>query len=428
MIPKHFRLMAEFSYSAKDTGGQTVSSSLQAADRKEAIRKIRSRGMTPIQVTSASGSASKPMSSQQKAKTNKAVKKSKPMKAVKISRKHGLPFLKNFYELHKSGLPIAEALRILNKRIKDPAQATITKNLFRRVQEGKSLSDSLAEMGKVFDGSTINLIGAGEMTGNLHEVLSRLIDYMENHREMRNRVIGSLVYPCILLFAAIGVVFFFLFVLMPKMQTLFDQLSGGQLPMATRLLLGLADFFLYAGPFLAVGGFLLVTSLWRWHKTEKGGLFIDRLLIRIPLLGNMIIYAETTQITQTLGLLLENGVTTVEAFKLTGRTIGNRYISKEFVVVRQKVSEGTAVTKALENMEIMPEIMLDLIAVGENTGNLVPSFYEVTRMFQKRLEQILNTLTGVISLGALLFAFMFVALIAFGIVSAIFGVSQSLSH
>jgi general secretion pathway protein F len=428
MIPKHFRLMAEFSYSAKDTGGQTVSSSLQAADRKEAIRKIRSRGMTPIQVTSASGSASKPKSSQQKAKTNKAVKKSKPMKAVKISRKHGLPFLKNFYELHKSGLPIAEALRILNKRIKDPAQATITKNLFRRVQEGKSLSDSLAEMGKVFDGSTINLIGAGEMTGNLHEVLSRLIDYMENHREMRNRVIGSLVYPCILLFAAIGVVFFFLFVLMPKMQTLFDQLSGGQLPMATRLLLGLADFFLYAGPFLAVGGFLLVTSLWRWHKTEKGGLFIDRLLIRIPLLGNMIIYAETTQITQTLGLLLENGVTTVEAFKLTGRTIGNRYISKEFVVVRQKVSEGTAVTKALENMEIMPEIMLDLIAVGENTGNLVPSFYEVTRMFQKRLEQILNTLTGVISLGALLFAFMFVALIAFGIVSAIFGVSQSLSH
>ena len=428
MIPKHFRLMAEFSYSAKDTGGQTVSSSLQAADRKEAIRKIRSRGMTPIQVTSASGSASKPKSSQQKAKTNKAVKKSKPMKAVKISRKHGLPFLKNFYELHKSGLPIAEALRILNKRIKDPAQATITKNLFRRVQEGKSLSDSLAEMGKVFDGSTINLIGAGEMTGNLHEVLSRLIDYMENNREMRNRVIGSLVYPCILLFAAIGVVFFFLFVLMPKMQTLFDQLSGGQLPMATRLLLGLADFFLYAGPFIAVGGFLLVTSLWRWHKTEKGGLFIDRLLIRIPLLGNIIIYAETTQITQTLGLLLENGVTTVEAFKLTGRTIGNRYISKEFVVVRQKVSEGTAVTKALENMEIMPEIMLDLIAVGENTGNLVPSFYEVTRMFQKRLEQILNTLTGVISLGALLFAFMFVALIAFGIVSAIFGVSQSLSH
>ncbi|MDA0348599.1 MAG: type II secretion system F family protein [Verrucomicrobia bacterium] len=418
--------MAEFSFSAKDTGGQTVSSSLQATDRKDAIRKIRARGLTPIQVSSGNASSSKPQSIQQKSKASKVIE-DKPLKAVKISRRHGLPFLKNFYELHKSGLPIAEALRILNKRIKDPAQATITKKLLRNVQEGKSFSDSLSDMGNVFDGSTINLIGAGEMTGNLHEVLARLIEYMENRRELRNKVIGSLIYPCILLFAAVGVVIFFLFVLMPRMQALFDSL-GGQLPIATRWLLGLADFFLYAGPFIAVGGFLIITSLWRWHKTEKGGLVIDRFLLRIPLLGNMIIYAETTQITQTLGLLLENGVTTVEAFKLTGRTIGNNYISQEFKVVRQKVSEGTAVTKALENMDIMPEIMLDLISVGENTGNLVPSFYEVTKMFQKRLEQILNTLTGVISLGALLFAFMFVALIAFGIVSAIFGVSQSLSH
>jgi len=419
--------MSEFLFSAKDADGQTVSSSLLATDRKEAIRKIRGRGLTPIQVTSGNAPASKSQSVQNKSKASKVIEKDKPVKAVKISRRHGLPFLKNFYELHKSGLPIAEALRILNKRIKDPAQATITKKLLRNVQEGKSLSDSLADMGKVFDGSTINLIGAGEMTGNLHEVLSRLIGYMENRREMRNKVIGSLVYPCILLIAAISVVFLFLFVLMPKMQTLFDSL-GGKLPFATRLLLGLADFFLIAGPFIIVGGFLTITGLWRWHKTAKGGLVIDRALLRVPLLGNMIIYAETTQVTQTLGLLLENGVTTVEAFKLTGRTIGNNYISERFRDVRQKVSEGTAVTKALENMDIMPDIMLDLISVGENTGNLVPSFYEVTRMFQKRLEQILNTLTGVMSLGALLFAFMFVALIAFGIVSAIFSVSSSLSH
>lgn len=420
--------MGEFVYSAKDTGGQTVSSSLQAADRKEAIRKIRSRGLTPIRVTSGGNSptkVSKPVKTENKAVAPDAkVKNAKP---VRLGRRHALPFLKNFYELHKSGLPIAEALRILGKRIKDPAQAAIIKNLLRNVQEGKSLSDSLAEMDRVFDGSTVNLVGAGEMTGNLHEVLDRLIEYMENRREMRNKVIGSLVYPCVILFAAICVVLLFLFVLMPKMQTLFDSL-GGTLPLPTRLLLGLADFLLYVGPFILVGGFLLFTSLWRWHKTESGALFIDRFLLRIPLVGNMIIYAETTQITQTLGLLLENGVTTVEAFKLTGRTVGNKYIFREFRDVRQKVFEGTAVSKALENMAIMPDIMIDLISVGENTGNLVPSFYEVTKMFQKRLGQILATLTGVISLGALLFAFLFVALIAFGIVSAIFSVSSSLSH
>ncbi|MCB1121768.1 MAG: type II secretion system F family protein, partial [Verrucomicrobiae bacterium] len=358
---------------------------------------------------------------------SKAVLGAKSNKKIKVSGKHVLPFLKSFHELHKSGLPIAEALRILSSRVKDPAQQKINRNILRSIQEGKSFSDSLADMSQVFDAGSINLIGAGEMTGNLHVVLERLIEYMENRRAMRNRVATAMVYPCIILVAALIVVGIFLFVLMPKMQSLFDSL-GGQLPLATRMLLGLADFLLYVGPFLVGGIFFLVIALWRWHKTDTGAMLLDRLLLKVPLVGNMIIYSETTQITQTLGLLLENGVTTVEAFTLTGRTIGNRYVAEEFKDVRQKVIEGTAVSNALETMGIMPDIMLDLIAVGENTGNLVPSLYEVTRIFQQRLGGILTTLTGVISLGALLFAFMFVALIAFGIVSAIFNVSSSLSH
>ena len=421
--------MAEFAFSARDTGGQLVSSKLQAADRKEAIRKIRGRGLTPVKVSTSGGSINQ--------KISKPIKKESPAarsqingkasKKVKLGRKHVLPFLKNFHELHKSGLPISEALRILSGRVKDPAQQQINRGLLRNIQEGKSFSESLAAMGNIFDTSSINLIGAGEMTGNLQVVLDRLIEYMENRREMRNQVIVSMVYPCIILTAAIGVVGLFLFVLMPKMQGLFDSL-GGELPAATRLLIGLADFLLYFGPFIFGGLFILVMALWRWHKTEKGALVIDRFLLRVPLLGNMIIYSETTQITQTLGLLLENGVTTVEAFILTERTIGNSFIRSEFQDVRSKVTEGTAVSKALESMGLMPDIMIDLISVGENTGNLVPSFYEVTKIFQARLGQILSTLTELISLGALLFAFLFVALIAFGIVSAIFGVSQSLSH
>ncbi|MBH54448.1 MAG: secretion system protein [Opitutaceae bacterium] len=420
--------MADFAYSARDGAGQLVSSSLQASDRKEALRKIRSRGLTPVKV-SASGSIQTAGATKPLKKEVKSIKQGsfKSTKKVKVGRKHVLPFLKNFHELHKSGLPISEVLRILSGRVKDPAQHSINRGLLRYVHEGKSFSESLAALGNVFDASSINLIGAGEMTGNLHVVLDRLIVYMENQREMRNRVLTSMVYPCIILVAAIAVVGVFLFVLMPKMQGLFDSL-GGELPWATRLLIGLADFLLYFGPFI-LGGLLFVTTvLWRWHKTGGGALVIDRFLLRIPLLRNIIIYSETTQITQTLGLLLENGVTTVEAFKLTERTIANRYIAVIFQEVRQKVTEGTAVSKALESMGLMPDIMIDLISVGENTGNLVPSFYEVTRIFQGRLSQILSTLTGFISLGALLFAFLFVALIAFGIVSAIFGVSQSLSH
>ena len=304
MMLKPCLRMADFAYSARDAGGKLISSNLQATDRKEALRKIRSRGLTPIKVAVGGGSAAvKPVKTKAKPiKKDKVAATKKSKKPIKVGRKHVLPFLKNFYELHKSGLPIAEALRILSGRVKDPAQQTINKTLLRNIQEGKSFSDSLADMGKVFDSGAINLIGAGETTGNLHEVLDRLIEYMVNRKEMRNKVITSMVYPCIILIAAVIVVALFLFVLMPKMQGLFDSL-GGTLPFATRMLLGLSDFLLYVGPFILAGFFFLTTALWRWHKTDRGGLVVDRFLLRLPLIGNMVIYSETTQITQTLGLL-----------------------------------------------------------------------------------------------------------------------------
>ena len=418
--------MADFSYSARDDAGTLVSSQLTAADRKAALRKIRSRGLTPVKVTQGPS----PEEKGGKAGTSFADKlksRRKSAKAVKIGRRHVLPFLKNFQELHKSGLPIAEALRILRNRIKDPAQHAINKRLLRSVQEGRSFSDALSEFGPVFEPSTINLIGAGEVTGSLHEVLGRLIDYQENQREMRSKVITSLVYPGIILLVAFGVVLFFLFGLMPRLQSLFDSL-GGQLPFITKALIGTADFLLYYGPFILAGVLILLAGAWKWYKTSKGRLIMDRIFLRLPLVGNMIIFAETTRITQTLGLLLENGVTTVESFKLTERTIGNASVALAFKDVRQKVLEGVAVSKALESMALMPDIMIDLISVGENTGNLVPSFYEVSKIFQKKLAMGLSALSGVISLGALFFAFLFVAMVVFGIVAAVFSVSASLGQ
>ena len=420
--------MADFSYSARDAAGTLVSSRLTAVDRKEALRKIRSRGLTPIKVTQGTapsdkgGKAGKSIAAKLKSRRSSA-----KAKAVKVGRRHVLPFLKNFQELYKSGLPIAEALRILHNRIKDPAQHAINKRLLRSVQEGRSFSDALTEFGPVFEPSTINLIGAGEVTGSLHEVLGRLIEYRENQRDMRSKVVTSLVYPGIILLVAFGVVLFFLFGLMPRLQSLFDSL-GGQLPFITKALIGTADFLIYYGPFILAGLVVVLVGTWRWYKTSGGRLLLDRFFLRLPLVGNMIIFAETTRITQTLGLLLENGVTTVESFKLTERTIGNAAVALAFKDVRQKVLEGVAVSKALESMALMPDIMIDLISVGENTGNLVPSFYEVSKIFQKKLALGLSALSGVISMGALFFAFLFVAMVVFGIVAAVFSVSSSLGQ
>ncbi len=420
--------MAGFSYTAKDRQGKTVRDSLEAVDRKDAVRKLRSRGLTPIKVKpEAGGSPSvknkadglKPLHKKAKGSEKKSDKK------VKVSRRHVLTFLKNFHELHKSGLPISEALGMLANRIKDPYQKQINRRLLRSVKEGKSFSDALGDLDGIFSESQINLIGAGEVTGNLHEVLIRLIEYMERRRELKSKVLASMLYPCFILVLALVVVFVFLFVLMPKMENLFAAM-GGNLPFATRLLIGLADGMIYYGPFIIGGAVFVALSTLSWYKTSKGKMVLDRFLLQIPFIGNLIIYSETTQITQTLGLLLENGVITVDAFKLTEKTVNNAYISAVFKDARQNVLEGIAVSTALEGMDVMPDIMVDLISVSENTGSLVNGFYEVTKMFQERLTKALGFLVGAFTTGILLVAFGFVVLIAFGIVSAVLSVSTSL--
>ena len=217
---------------------------------------------------------------------------------------------------------------------------------------------------------------------------------------------------------------FFLFLLLPRLQTLFASLHG-ELPLSTKILVGGANFVLHYGPFIAVAAVLGGISFWRWRQTEAGRLATDAWLLRLPLIGPFVVSQTVLAFSQTLGVLLANGITAVEALRMTERQIANRVHRRAFHDATDRVVEGEALSSSLGRTGCFPDLVLDRLTVGENTGNVVPSLHEIARNYQRIISGQLNVFVNVIATVVLLAVFVVVGFIAFAIVSAVFKVSSS---
>ncbi|MEO6874277.1 MAG: type II secretion system F family protein, partial [Opitutaceae bacterium] len=273
-------------------------------------------------------------------------------------------------------------------------------------------------------GSTISLIQAGEATGSLQDTLERLIVHLNEQRDLRSQLLTALAYPCLLMVVAGGLVLFFLFFLLPRLQGLFTSLHG-ELPLSTRLLVASSTFALHYGVFFVIAAILVGVSIWRWRQTEAGRSATDAWLLRLPLVGPFAISQTVLSFSQTLGVLLANGITAAEALRMTERQIGNRVHRAAFHAATDRVLEGEALSTALARTGCFPDLVLDRLAVGENTGNIVPSLREIARNYQRIISGQLNLFVKVIATVVLLAVFVIVGFIAFAIVSAVFKVSGS---
>ncbi|MBS0630693.1 MAG: type II secretion system F family protein [Verrucomicrobia bacterium] len=413
--------MPRFSYTARDRSGSAVNAELEAPSRKDALRILSSRGLQVSSVTEAVAAPGKPAKKKKgaEAKAERAAKGD-----ITLSRKQRLPFIEALYDLTSSGLSAGEAVRLLSLRIKEPGLRVISGGLWERLSEGAPLSRAMADFPAVFDQATVNLIQAGEATGSLNDTLARLIQHLIDQRELRRELVMALAYPVFMMFVASGVILFFLFFLLPRLQTLLQSL-GGQLPLSTRMLVGFADFVLHYGIFIAVAAVVGGISFWRWRKTEAGQMATDAWLLRLPLVGPFVVSQTVLQFSQTLSVLLANGITAAEALRMTERQIGNLVHRTAFKAATARVLEGEVLSSALTRTGCFPDLVLDRLAVGENTGNIVPSLRDIAKNYQKQVSNQLNIFTKVLASAVLMVVFVLVAFIAFAIVSAVFKVSAS---
>jgi general secretion pathway protein F len=402
--------MPRFAYTARTAAGQTVSDSLDAATRKDAARLLGARGLQPLSLQeTGAGPALAPA----------------PRRSTRaLGPDLQLPFLQSLYDLAGSGLPAGEAVRLLSQRLQEPRQRALCGALWEKLGEGLPLSLAMQTQSAVFPPHTVNLIAAGEATGNLREVLDRLIQHTTSQQEMRRLITAALAYPVFICTVAIGVILFFIFFLLPRLQTLLNSL-GGELPWATRLLVGLSDFILHYGLLSLIAAALAAVAVWRWRHSPAGRLSSDALLLRLPWIGRFITGATIHNFSQTLAVLLENGITTAEALRMTERTLTNRALQNAFSDATSRVLEGESLSRSLAKTGSFPALVIDRLAVSESTGQLAPGLRGIAHTYQGELTRQVRVFTQVMSSAVLLFAFAFVAFIAYAIVSAVFQVSAS---
>ena len=423
--------MPRFDFKARDPSGQTVESAIEAPSRKDALRLLSTRGLSVTSVSDpAVASAAATAASRKKAAAKEPASVfdagSAATRSGEIAPKgtERLPFLESLHELTTSGLSAGEAVRLLSIRIKEPRQRLLAEGLWTRLSEGAPLSRAMAAYPAVFDASTVNLIHAGEATGSLNETLARLIEHLVEQREMRRALMSALAYPVFMVFMSGAVILFFLFFLLPRLQTLLNSL-GGKMPVSTQILIAFSNFILHYGVFVVIALAIAIVSLWRWRATETGREKSDALLLKLPLVGPFIVSQTVLSFSQTLGVLLANGITAAEALRMTERQIANRVHQRAFQGAIERVMEGEMLSSALTRTGCFPELVLDRISVGENTGNVVPSLKDIAKGYQKLISNQLNLFTRVIASSVLAGVFLFVGFIAFAIVSAVFQVSAS---
>ncbi len=419
--------MPSFTYTARDRSGQTLHASLDAPSRRDALRLLSARGLSPVLVEETSAhktKAAKTKSGAGALSSQLSVFGSAAPTLATLKSRERLPFLESLVDLTSSGLSAGEAIRLLSVRIKEPRLRLVCVHMWEQLGEGSTLSQAMTSLPTVFDSSTINLIQAGEATGNLNDVLNRLITHLTDQKELRRQVLNALAYPVFMMVVAGGVIIFFLVFLLPRLQTLLRSL-GGELPTSTKILVALSDFGIHYGLFVAIGAILGGVAFWRWRATDAGRLTTDAWMLKLPLLGPFAVSQTVLAFSQTLSVLLENGITTSEALRMTERQIANRVHRAAFDVATGRVLEGEALSAALQKTGCFPDLALDQLSVGENTGNLVPSLKKIAVAYQKAISNQLNIFTRLIATGVLLGVFMFVGFIAFAIISAVFQLSSS---
>ncbi len=418
--------MPRFAYTARDRTGKTVNADLDAPSRKDVLRILSARGLQVASVVELAGAPGKPGTVVPATKPDRAaIRAARRTAAMLPGKTERLPFLEALYDLMTSGLSAGEAVRLLSMRIKEPRLRSLCAGLWERISEGAPLSRAMAEFPQIFDTSITNLIQAGEATGSLNDTVGRLIAHLIEQRELRRQLLTALAYPVFMVFVAFGVILFFLFFLLPKIQGMLISL-GGKLPLSTKLLIGLSTFALHYGLFIIIGAVVGLAFFWRWRTTEAGRQTTDAWMLKLPLIGPFVVAQTVLAFSQTLSVLLENGITAAEALRMTERQIGNRVHRAAFNTATGRVLEGEALSSALARTGCFPDLVLDRLSVGENTGNVVPSLKQIALAYQKLISGQLNLFTKVIASGVLMLVFIFVGLIAVGIVQAVFATSASL--
>ncbi len=373
--------MAEFAWEARTRNGEVRTGTMAADDEDAVGQRLRQQNLVVTKVK------------------KKAFDFSKLVQfGGGVDVKDLVTFTRLFATMIDAGLPLVQCLDILAGQQSNPKFGVVLRDIKNSVENGASFSDSLRRHPKVFDELFVNLVQAGEAGGILDSILNRLSVYLEKRQKLIRQLRGALSYPTIVLFIAIGVMTVMLTFVIPAFENMFKEFGSGPeaLPWITRVMVSISHSFVSFLPFIAVGVGGLVFGVSYILRQPKGKRTFHAMLLKLPIMGPVLRKIAVARFTRTLGTLMQSGVPILDALEICGRTAGNMIIEEGIMLVRRQVSEGSNMADPLIQAKVFPDMVVQMIGVGEQTGALDQMLNKIADFYEEETDIAVASLTSML--------------------------------
>jgi len=400
--------MPVYKYKAIDESGKAVQGVIDADSPKGATEKLKRQGVF--------------LSSLREAKEGRS-RSFNPFKGIKISEL--AVTTRQFSTLISAGLPLEASLSALSEQTEDAKLGQVLAQVKERVSEGSSLANALNEHNDIFSDLYINIVRAGEASGTLDIVLLRLADFLETQAALTSRVRGALIYPMFMFFIGGGVLFFTMTYVIPRIAKIFEE-SQSSLPLMTLILIKISDFLNNYILLILLFAIIIFFAAIRFNRTERGKMFFDRLMLKVPVFGKLTSMVVISRFTRTLGTLLSSGIPLLDALEIGEAVMGNKVYGKTLEEVRVNVREGASLAQPLKESGVFPPLVTRMIAVGEQTGEMEAMLSKVADIYDQQVETMVSTLTSLLEPVMIVIIGAVMAFIVFAVLLPIFNLTSTI--
>ena len=405
--------MADFAYKAVNNKGQSISGVITAGSRAEAVTNLRNQGSRPLSVQESKSKGSRLSFGKSKIKLRDLV-----------------IFTRELSTMISAGVPLPRSLNTLADQIENKAFKDIVAGVNHDVEGGLPLADSMAKYPNAFNDVYVNMVRAGEAGGILDEILKRLAAQVEKDASIRKKIRSAMAYPVVILTVTIIAFFGIMLVIMPKISKIFKDLGGpnAHLPKYTEILLSLSGFMQHNFIYIIVTAVAIVWSFRHYIHTEKGRYKWHGLLLRMPIVGNIVAKVAIARFSRTFSSLMGAGVSVLEALEVTGKAVGNKVIQKELATIAEAVKNGQPLGKQLIAADFFPPIVGQMMAVGEETGKIDVVLVKVADFYEEEVDAVIDGLASVIEPVMIIVLGSFVGLIAASVMGPIANLSKQIGN
>lgn len=408
--------MAMFAYTARAQDGKRLEGTLEARDRRAVMLELEQRGCIPISVKEDTHASS----------TSAKGARFTWRRTQKMGMREVLVFTTELSDLLASGMTLGNALNSLASRKSGRAGDEIITSLRDEIIRGASLSEAMSRHSRTFSNLYVSMIRAGEASGALHEVLQRLVEHYERMQELKEKITMALVYPMIIVVMGVATMIFSMVKVVPKFEQIFAQMDQA-LPLPTQILIGFSGFMARYGLFLGIGIVILFIFANRAVKTQNGRLVWHRFLLKTPLIKGIVACGVYANFARTFGTLLLNGVPILQALAILEKTVGNAVIEHQIARARERVTDGTTISGPLATGKVFPQMMIDMLAIGEQTGDMPSALKHIARRYESELDRNVKIFTTALEPILIVVVAFLVGFVAVSILMAVFNLSNGLN-